>query len=319
MNRCLRAFLFSITVLAASWCGGQEGSLSLGDYKARLHQFQEQIQKTTEHPEYAVDFYREVPSEIGVQTMSGTITVRFDFLQKGLSDFLKSEPNAKPTILAQLSERIQALENEADNFEKADPGNPAARERLNQILSAREFRAMRGPAEWELLLQRILAWLGKKLDKLFPKAPDLDQAGQIFVWVMIGIASSILAVWLYRTSRQRLADRPREILPFSPSARNWRVWLAEAREKATAGQWREAIRLGFWSAVSRLESDGVWRPDKARTPREYLNAIPAGTETKSTFAAATRMFEVSWYGGRPTSSTDFERFLSELEKLGCRG
>jgi hypothetical protein len=71
--------------------------------------------------------------------------------------------------------------------------------------------------------------------------------------------------------------------------------------------------------VSRLESDGVWRPDKARTPREYLNAIPAVSENKPPFAALTRTFEAAWYGGRPASAGDFERFMTELERLGCRG
>jgi len=319
MKNCLRAAILLTILSVAGLATGDEAALSFVDYKARLYQYQEQIQKTTDHPEYAVDFYRDVPSDLQVQTPSGTMTVPMEFLHKGLDNFLKSAPTAKPTILSQLSTRIKALQDEADNFEKADAGNPAARDRLNQILSAREFRSVRGPTEWDLLKQRIGAWLEKKLDKLFPKAPDLNQAGQIFVWVMIAIACSVMAVWLYRASRERLLDRPREVLPFLPSARSWRLWLAEARQKAGAGQWREAIRLGFWAAVSRLESDGVWRPDKARTPREYLNAIPAGSENKSSFAAVTKTFEAAWYGGRPASAGDFDQFLSELEKLGCRG
>jgi hypothetical protein len=67
-----------------------------------------------------------------------------------------------------------------------------------------------------------------------------------------------------------------------------------------------------------LESEGVWRPDKARTPREYLNAIPAVSENKPSFAAVTKTFESAWYGGRPVSASDFERFMAELERLGCR-
>ena len=319
MNHRLRAATLFTILSVAGLAAGDDGALSLADYKSRLHQYEEQIQKTADHPEYAGDFYRDVPSDLAVQTPSGTMTVPMEFLHKGLESFLKTGPTAKPTILSQLSARIKALQEEADNFEKADAGDPPARDRLNQILAAREFRRVRGPTEWELLKQRIAAWLDKRLGKLFPKVPDLNQAGQIFVWVMIAIASSVLAVWLYRRSRERLRDRPREILPFLPSARSWRVWLAEAREKAGAGQWREAIRLGFWAAVSRLESDGVWRPDKARTPREYLKEIPAGSEDKVAFAAATRTFEAAWYGGRPASAGDFDQFMSELEKLGCRG
>jgi hypothetical protein len=319
MNNCLRAALLLVILSVAGLAAGDEAALSLADYRSRLHQYEDQIQKTTANPETAVDFYRDVPSDLQVQTPSGTMTVPMEFLHKGLENFLKSAPAAKPTILSQLYARIKALDDEADNFEKADAGNPAARDRLNQILSAREFRSVRGPTEWELLKQRIGAWLEKKLDKLFPKVPDINQAGQIFVWVMIAIASSIMAIWLYRASRERLLDRPREILPFLPSARSWRLWLAEAREKAGSGQWRDAIRLGFWAAVSRLESDGVWRPDKARTPREYLNAIPPTSDSRSSFAAVTKTFEAAWYGSRPASAGDFAQFMSELEKLGCRG
>jgi hypothetical protein len=68
---------------------------------------------------------------------------------------------------------------------------------------------MRGPTVWDLLLERANAWLYEKLNKVFPKAPDLDQLGQIFVWIMIAIVTLILAVWLYRQSRERL-DSPRE-------------------------------------------------------------------------------------------------------------
>ena len=319
MNNCLRAAILLAILSLAGVSAGDEGALSLVDYKSRLHQYKEQIQKTADHPEYAVDFFRDVPSDLQVQTPSGTMAVSMEILHKGLDDFLKSAPTAKPTLLSQMSARIKALQDEADNFEKADAADSVARDRLNQILSAREFSRVRGPTEWELLKQRIGAWLEKKLDKLFPRVPDLNQAGQVFVWVMIAIASSILGVWLYRTSRARLLDDPREILPFLPAARSWRLWLADAREKAGAGQWRDAIRLGFWAAVSRLESDGVWRPDKARTPREYLNAIPPGSEKKSSFAAVTKTFEAAWYGGRPASAGDFDQFMSELEKLGCRG
>ena len=318
MNNCRRATILLAILSVAGLAAGDEGALSLADYKSRLHQYEEQIQKTADQPDYAGDFYRDVPPDLQVQTPSGTMAVSMEFLHKGLDNFLKSGPTAKPTLLAQMSARIKALQDEADNFEKA-AADSVARDRLNQILSAREFRRVRGPTEWDLLKQRIAAWLEKKLDKLFPKVPDLNQAGQIFVWVMIAIVSSILGVWLYRSSRERLLDRPREILPFLPSARSWRLWLADAREKAGAGQWRDAIRLGFWAAVSRLESDGVWRPDKARTPREYLKEIPVGSENKVAFAAVTKTFEAAWYGGRPASAGDFDQFMSELEKLGCRG
>src|SRR5271165_125187 len=259
----------------ASFAAGDDTPLSLASYKSQIEQYSAQIQKVVDRPEYAVEFDRNTPSKLEVQIQPGVISVPLEFLHQGLETFLKSPPTAKPAVISQLGERIKQMRAEADGFQQGRNPDPAIRERLDRILAAREFRRMHGPTELELLQERIQAWLREKLGKLFPSAPDLDQLGEILVWIVIGIVSSILAVWLYRRSRERLLDRPREIVPFIPSARSWRSWMTEARERATLGQWREAIRLGFWAAVSRLESDGVWRPDKARTPREYLQAIPA--------------------------------------------
>jgi hypothetical protein len=313
----LGTLLILVVAGLSGFAASDEATLSLAGYKSRLDQYSGEIQKVVEHPEHAVDFYRDVSSSFQVQTQAGVITVSMEFMHKELEKYLKAAPNFKTTLISQLADRIKAMRAEADSFDSARDGDPATRDRLNQILSAREFGRVRGPTELEILEQRISAWLDEKLSKLFPKAPDLDQLGQIFVWIMIAIVSSVLAVWLYRQSRERL-DSPREIVRFVPSARNWRSWLAEAHEKAAVGEWREAIRLGFWAAVSRLESEGAWRPDKARTPREYLNAIPAVSDTRPPFAAVTKTFEAAWYGGRPASAGDFERFKAEIEKLGCR-
>jgi Domain of unknown function (DUF4129) len=313
------ASVMFVLVSVAGLSAGDQAPLSLAEYKLRLEQYSTEIQTIAQHHEHAVDFNHSVPpTSFQVQTQAGVITVSVEFLHKELNEYLEAAPAQKPTILSQLADRTKAMRSEADSFEQAHGGDSAARDRLNQILSASEFDRVRGPSELELLQERISAWIQKKLDKLFPDAPDLDQLGQIFVWIVIAIVSSILAVWLYRQSKERM-DRPREVMPFVPSAKSWRSWLIEAHDKAAQGEWREAIRLGFWAAVSRLESEGVWRPDKARTPREYLNAIPAANATKSPFAAVTRTFEAAWYGGRPASAGDFERFINEIEKLGCRG
>ena len=316
------AILFAILSALPGLCRiavAQDTPLSLPEYKSRLDQYKDHLQKIGAQPDYAVQFYAQVPTSLQVRVQSRDFTVSQEFLHDALNNLLKAAPSAKTGILSKLESRVAAMRAEADSFEQARDGDPAARDRINMILSAREFRRVRGPTELELLEQRIEDWISKKLDRLFPNAPDLDQWGQIFVWIMIGLASSVLAVWLYRQSRERILDRPKEVLPFLPSAKSWRLWLAEARDKAALGEWRDAIHLGFWAAVSRLESDGVWRPDKARTPREYLNEIPAINESRTSFAAITKTFEAAWYGGRPASAGEFEGFVSELEKLGCKG
>src|SRR5271169_3726388 len=195
MTIWLRTAILCALVSLAGIAAGEDTPLSLAEYKSRLDQYKEQIQKVGTLPDYAVQFYSQVPPFLQVQTQSRAYAVPLEFLHEGLDNVLKAAPAAKTTILSNLETRITAMRAEADNFEQARDGDAAARERLNKILSAREFRRLRGPTELELLEERIRDWINKKLDKLFPTAPDLDQLGQIFVWIMIGLTSAVLAVW----------------------------------------------------------------------------------------------------------------------------
>jgi hypothetical protein len=231
---------------------------------------------------------------------------------------LTATAQAKPNILANAVSRLKTMRAEAELYEQPSRGDDATRKRLEQILSAREFERVHGPTPLDLLKERIQAWIGKQLRKIKPKIPDVQDLGQWFVWGMIALAAAVAGVWLYRASQANMGDGKREILPFMPSSRNWREWLADARARAAQGEWRDAVHFGFWAAVSRLESEGVWPPDKTRTPREYLNAIPGSSLSKEPFAAMTRRFETSWYGSRPTTEADFAQFAAYLERLGCR-
>jgi hypothetical protein len=318
MNLRLWAAIFLAWLGLGALAVCDEEALSLADYANRLHHYQELIHNTPIHPESAVKFRDELPEGLKVRVAGEVHSVSLEFLRKGLNDYLTAPGQAKPDILAQLDRRLGALAAEGQVYEQGVAADPAARARLNNILSTKEFRRSRGPTQWELLWRRIGAWIRKLFFRIFPKVPDIDYAGQVFVWVMIAVAGCVLAVWLYRKSRERILEGPREIVPFMPSSKSWRVWLAEARAQAQTGAWRDAIHLGFWAGVSRLESEGLWRPDKARTPREYLAIIPTENTRQPFFAALTTSFEVFWYGGRPATADDFQRLVRDLEGLGCR-
>ena len=114
------------------------------------------------------------------------------------------------------------------------------------------------------------------------------------------------------------APAEREIIPFAPSARSWRSWLAEAREAADRQNWRNAIHLAYWAGISFLESGGAWKPNRARTPREYLRLLSSRNPKHPALSALTRKFELVWYGDRAAVETDFQETLGQLERLGCR-
>jgi hypothetical protein len=259
-----------------------------------------------------------IPDTIEVQTSRGKLEVETKFLRDGLSQSLTEKPATRAKILSDLSGRLHQMQTEAELYGHPDPVDDAMRARLDRILSSPEFNRVKGPSALELLKQRIAAWMLKQMRKLNPKIPGLADTGYIFVWIVIGLASAVAGVWLYRLSRQNLISSKREILPFLPSSRSWNEWLRQARDEAARGDWRNAIHFGFWAAVSRLEDEGTWPPNKTRTPREYLRAIPESSSAKQPFSSLTRTFEASWYGARPTTESDFAQFTTHLERLGCR-
>jgi hypothetical protein len=293
-------------------------ALTQQQYSEQLQRYGDQVGELSTTPQKGPALRDSIPSSVTVQTSRGDVAVDTQFLRDGLDHFLTAEPKAKAKILSDLGDRLRLMRVEADAYDHPDRTDDATRKRLDEILASREFNRIHGRSALDLWKERIGAWILKQLRKISPKVPDLQNAGQIFVWIMIGLAAAVAGVWLYRISRDSVGGGSREIIPFRPSSRSWQEWLAQAREQAAQGKWRDAIHFGFWAAVSRLESEGVWPPDKARTPREYLTAIPTSSSSREPFSMLTRKFEASWYGARPTTETDFAQFAANLERLGCR-
>jgi hypothetical protein len=155
------------------------------------------------------------------------------------------------------------------------------------------------------------------LRRLF-RSTAIPTISKFVVYALMGIALLALvfiadrAIWRDRSAQEIV---PRD-LPVS--AKEWTIWLTEARAAAAKGEWREAIHLAYWAGISFLERQGLWKPDRARTPREYLRLLSGSSEHRDTLTALTRIFELAWYAKREASERTFSQTLTELEKLGCR-
>jgi len=305
MRATLRTGFCWLFLVAASFAGGPAPGLSLEQYRAELAKWGSRVAGLSSAPQNSSGMLRELPEAWLVNTKEGPIST-------------SAKSPERQLIVKDLETRLAAMQQAAAEYSSL-PGTPAdAHQRMEQILSAREFARLHGPTPLELLWQRVLAWIDKQLDKLGDKLPVAEESGPIFAWCVIAAVCCVLGVYLYRKRRQIEFDLRREILPFSPSGRNWRAWLEDAREQAARENWSEAIHLAFWSGVSRLESEGFWRPDGGRTAREYLAAIDSTNPLRPVFASLVTRFEAAWYAGRPAYAQDFRRMLADLEKLGCR-
>jgi len=233
-----------------------------------------------------------------------------------------------PTLIQQLADARLRLAQESKLAEASLAAQPGAsqsatlqRQTLDRILAQKEFHpAVAGPS----LIERAFEKVGNWIDTIIGK---LEQAGFKSKWVgrtaeiLFVLALTIALVWFFiRLERQgRLAAS--QFLPgtggAAASARDWQLWLEDARRAASQSAWRDAIHLLYWASISRLESHGFWPADRARTPREYLALLTQENAHHADLKALTRSFERTWYAGRPAAESDFRHAADVAAKLGA--
>jgi hypothetical protein len=294
-------------------------SLSVAEYRQQLHDLAEKVESLEAHPEEAGQVESTVPDNVTVSTTGGEVTVSYRDLRNDLAVFSKADAEKRPALLHQIKNYVQTLNAQAEAYDKSGTDPERANGKLKDILSRREFHSVRGPSAKDLLLARIYRWLSRILGKAFTLGTSNFSWLQIVIYLLVTAALTLLAVWTIRRLRRPRDELPqREIVPFSPSAKGWRRWLAEARALAQQQDWRNAIHLAYWAGISFLEENGTWKPNRARTPREYLRLLGTRAAQYQALAALTRKFEVVWYGDRAAGEKDFQETLGQLERLGCR-
>lgn len=310
--------VLSALSLLVPTAAAQGNSASLNEYRRQLRELTAKVDSLTDHPEQAAATVAAIPDKVPVNTGRGQVTVSYRDLKDDLVAFSKADAQKRSPLLAQIRNYLHELDAEAEAYEQgASP--EAAHQKLADILARREFRNAGTPSLGDILLMKILAWLSRLLNRFSLSGRSRFDLFQVLVYLLIGAALILLVIWTLRRLRRKPEEpAPREIIPFAPSARSWRLWLAEARALAQQQDWRNAIHLAYWAAISFLEESGAWKPNRARTPREYLRLVGSRRAYYPPLAALTRKFEVVWYGHRDAAESDFQETLGQLEKIGCR-
>ena len=218
---------------------------------------------------------------------------------------------AEPTtsqLLEEAEHRLASDLEQARGVPAAPPEHGLERSVLKQVLEGREFRDLKQPTARDTALERVNNWLNRvfaNVDKLRARSAWVGRMLILGFFLAVGIGLAWKLLRMERRWRIRLVpigDRP---APEAASARDWQLWMADARHAATAGLWREAIHFLYWASISRLESKRLWPADRARTPREYLALVAPEDSRHDSLAALTRSFERTWYGGREAGEEDY--------------
>jgi hypothetical protein len=196
------------------------------------------------------------------------------------------------------------------------PGD-SPRDVLSRVLAQPEFHPSQATLLMERLRERATHWLADLWTRLGGSRFGSRDAATTFAWV-IGLLALAALTWWFVQSLRRASERHALGLP--PPARrrrSSRAWTQDALAAYDAGAMRESARCAYRAALARLEEEGAWRQDDARTPREYVRMLPSSHRRRAAVADMTSRFERAWYDTGRGSPDDARAMLAQLEELGC--
>jgi len=321
LSRAARSFAFALIggalllpVAATSQTTATSVELDVRSYESEL----DRIAETIKHPEQIPELRKSLPRAWPVQVGDKSIQVPTDWLASELKK-LAEDPARYASVSRDVSSRLGAMRKAAEGLEQGT-GSPvnldAVRPQLDKILNGREFGAAQGPSQLDILKARIARWLSEQIYKLLQRLHLGAKAGNALAWIIVGLAFVALCYWVWRTLWQTTRKRETSAEAATESD-DPREWARDALAAADRGDYREAVHCAYWAAVVHLETLGVLKRDRARTPRESLRLLDPHPKEQNLLREFTRRFELIWYGYRPASASDWSEARSHLEKMGC--
>lgn len=311
-----RTYILAWLLIAAAFCRADSAAgdaLTTAEYRAELDRLLSATQQLDSSGGPTPQPLHELPQGWHVRTDHREFQISAEGLQRDVRRYEKEKNLANAFA---IRARLQSLRGDLNAYEKPPADASANRTELNSILARPEFRDVQGPTWLDRLKQRLLGFIFHLLERVF-RSTAIPTISKFFVYGLMGLAVLALGYLAYRTI-WRESDFAGVVPANLPvSAKEWVVWLSEARAAAARREWRDAIHLAYWAGISFLERQGMWKPDRARTPREYLRLLSSSSEHRETLTALTRIFELAWYAKRGASEGTFSQTLEELEKLGC--
>ena len=287
---------------------------SLAAYDAELDAWRTEISALESGSPGADALLKRLPRGWSVETPDRTWWVPADELLGAIDRWKREHDRAS---LDRALRWIDEARLQARGFTDVAATDASARARLDEILARREFRGVHGPTWFDEFRQGVILWILDLLGRLIGSS-SMPTITRGFVYAVLALAVGLAAWTLARVlARRRSPAEPGLARNETTPPRPWATWLDEARGAASRAEWRDAVRLAYWTGIAFLEGRGAWRPDPSRTPREYVSLMSASGEDAPALRDLTRIFERVWYAADEANAVRFDEAISCLRTLGC--
>jgi hypothetical protein len=219
--------------------------------------------------------------------------------------------NSTPPDVGDARTRLQALA----GVLAVPPGSTcnvdssAARQALRDVYASPVFANLDQSSQ-PSLFSRILDFLGGLIDAI---RRTLGTGGSLLLAAAVIAGALALAAWRLRRG---LGSRPAHLRdePAGDSDDPDVEWKA-ATTAAARGDYREAIRRAFRSALLDIALRGTARVDPAWTTRELLGSLAADGDLLAALAPAAGAFDYAWYSGNAIGSDLWLQAKARCEAL----
>lgn len=331
--RVLKRKLQLVTALLA-WLGAfstfAHASTPLAEYRQRVARAVELAQSIATHSPATDEQLTQLqtlrqllPAQEEIEAPGQFVRVNNAWVHEALNT-LRTKPEAQAAQLAELADRLAALQQRlTDPKTSGNLFTQPPHDRLTRILAQPEYQlAQQQESAIKQWITRILRKIQALFRKLFSARTEAHPSQFTLNLTRLFIGGALVLALLYalykffrwfgtRDQWDEPETGPREILGEVISETTTTEDLLDtARALAAQGDYRGAIRRAYIALLFELEQRGKLRLHRAKTNRDYLDALRDEAALYPSFVALTRMFERIWYGHDNATEFDFEGFLT---------
>lgn len=207
------------------------------------------------------------------------------------------------------------------HFNFASSDDAAQRlQRLDAILAQREFDSLRtGPSLWQRFLDWLRGWLPQS-EATSQGAQRPERVTEPGWWIVAGVILVplllVFSYWLRALLRGVVngAEAPPTAaeadLPVSATAAQ-----QQAVRLAHIGNYRQAVRQLYLSALLHLSEQGLLHYDRSLTNREYLAQVANQAPIERHLRPVVQTFDDVWYGVHEPDRTTFDDYQEAIARL----